>query len=191
MTGSPSDSCSWTWRVDVAELGVAVGMARALQGLAVRLQAVAHLVEQLRHRLVADRVAPLGAAPPRGSGRSCSSSAGGLRVAPGGRLDERLEVRPQGRVALLDGRASGARPADPAPADGRTRADIGDPPRDRRPGQRRSPGRRPPRRPARWRAPRTPTISRRARSSSSGATARYRAPIAASSTTHRSYHIGN
>ena len=36
-----------------------------------------------------------------------------------------------------------------------------------------------------------PAISRRDRSSSSGETTRYRATMAASSITHRWYHIGN
>jgi len=43
-------------RVDVPELGVPVGVAGSLEHLPVRLEAVAQVVEQLRHRLVTDGV---------------------------------------------------------------------------------------------------------------------------------------
>ncbi len=110
--------------VDVRELGVPVGMARALERLAVRLEAVAQVVEQLRHGLVADRVAP----PTQLRGQVADApggpAQGGLRVAPGGRLDERLEVRAQRRVAPLDRRSAGTRPADASAAESLSRADI-------------------------------------------------------------------
>jgi len=35
---------------------------------------------------------------------------GGLGIAPGAGLDERLEIGAQGRIALLDGRSPGAQP---------------------------------------------------------------------------------
>ena len=124
MTGSPRDSCSWTASLDVAELGVAVGMARPLERLAVGLEAVAQLVEQLRHGLVADRVtlpAQLGGEVADAPGRPAQRA---LRVAPGRRLDERLEVRPQRRVALLDGWSPGTRPPDPPAVEALPRPDI-------------------------------------------------------------------
>ena len=160
ITGSPRESCSWTALVDVAELGVAVGVARALERLAVGLQAVAHLLEQLGHGLVADRVAQaaelvgeVADAPGRPAQR-------GLGVAPGAGLDERLEVGAQRRVALLDGWPSGPRPADPAATEGLARRGH----RRCRAGpscaRDRSPGPPPPRRPdrSRWLRPRPPAV---------------------------------
>ncbi len=45
--------------VDVLELRIAIGMLRAFDGLSCRLKAVAVLVEQLGHGLVADSNLPL------------------------------------------------------------------------------------------------------------------------------------
>ena len=117
---------------DVPELRVAVGVAGAFERLAVGLQAVAHVVEQLRHGLVADPVATpseLGREVADAPGRPAQ---GGLGIAPRGGLDERLQVRAQGRVALLDGRSPGARPPDPAAVQALAGADIGHPTRHRR-----------------------------------------------------------
>ena len=153
-------------------------------------QAVAQSCEQLGHRLVADRMAlsaelrgEVADAPRRPAQR-------GLGVTPGGRLDERLEVGPQRRVALLDGWPSGTRPPDPPALEPLARPDVVHAARDGRAREAGRPGHR--RHPAPADGQRLgPAISRRARSSSSGETARYRAAMAVSSITHRSYHICN
>ena len=54
MTGQPRGEVSAADLVDVAELGVAVGVLLPLQGLGVGLQAVAEVVEQLADDAVAD-----------------------------------------------------------------------------------------------------------------------------------------
>ena len=52
MTGSPPTRAgAGRPRVDVSELGIAVGMVRPFEGLAVGLEAVAHLTQQLRTEL--------------------------------------------------------------------------------------------------------------------------------------------
>src|ERR1700694_2453910 len=60
--------------VDVAKLRIPVGMAIALRGLAVALQAVARIVEQSGDQGAAHRVAPARRPPPEGSSPANSFS---------------------------------------------------------------------------------------------------------------------
>ncbi len=100
--------------VDVLELRVAVGVVRPFDRLPVGLQAVAQLVEQLRHHPMA------GAVPLPGQFRGQPADAlarpaqGRLRIPARGRLDQRLQVRDQRRILLDRPLAPAARAADPA-----------------------------------------------------------------------------
>jgi len=99
--------------VDVAELRIPVGMAVALRGLAVALQAVPRLIEQVADQgpayLVTLRLERLGqtahalAAPPQRR----------FGITPRRRLDRRLEIWEQRLVFRNCSLASGARPPDP------------------------------------------------------------------------------
>src|SRR5271167_40973 len=99
--------------VDVAELRIPVGMAVALRGLAVALQAVPRLIEQVADQGAADLVTlrlqrlrqpahALAGPPQRRS-----------RITPRRRLDQRPEIVEQCRVLGSRRFASGSRPPDP------------------------------------------------------------------------------
>src|SRR5512135_3182125 len=89
-------------RVDVAELGIAVGVLLALQGLGPRLQAVAEVMEQLADDAMADGEAPLG----QGLGQLARTLAGlpqrGHRVAAGLGSDQSLQGTEDRRRLLAD-----------------------------------------------------------------------------------------
>ena len=84
--------------VEVTELRVAVGMAGSFAGLAVGLQAVAHLAQQIGHDVMADAMAK-----PVQPGRQVAQALGRPqqrrhRVAARRRLDQFLQVGEQARV---------------------------------------------------------------------------------------------
>jgi hypothetical protein len=121
--------------VEVFELGVAVGMVGPLEDLAVGLQAVAHLVQELRHGLVTDRMPPafeFGGKPADALGRPAQRRLG---VAPGRGFDERFQVGPQGRVTVRCPGPAGAWPADPAALEGLSGPDVSHAPPDGRTGE--------------------------------------------------------
>ena len=81
--------------IDIAELGVPVGMAGAFRGLAIALQAEPALPENRAHQRMADRVA-LGLKRCREPAQALARPAQRrLRIAPRRRLDQRLQIRNQ------------------------------------------------------------------------------------------------
>ena len=101
--------------VEVAELAVAVGMLGALDLLGGGLQRVAHRhASSFATVLGADRVALRGQLVGQLAGRLAGPPQRRLRIAPGGRLDQRVQGRQQARVALGRLGASRARRGGPA-----------------------------------------------------------------------------
>jgi len=100
-------------RVDVAELGVAVGMACPFAGLAVGLQAVAERAQRGPDRIVTDAVAER--TQPRGQVAQALSRPleRCFRVAAGRRLDQVAQIVEQARVGGGERLAPAARPANP------------------------------------------------------------------------------
>ncbi len=100
-------------RIEVSKLGVTVEMLRPCARLAVGLQTIPPLVQQLRYLLIADAM-PL---PPQLGGQPAHTLARPaqrrLRIAPRARLDQPLQVRPQRGVVRFQRLASTARPAHP------------------------------------------------------------------------------
>jgi hypothetical protein len=98
--------------LNVLEPGVAVGVAFALLGLAIGLEAVAQVRPEARHRLMAD-VMPEGAE--RLGEVPCtlaSPQQRGHRIAARGGIDEAFQVVEQGAIAGGPARTTGAGAAD-------------------------------------------------------------------------------
>src|SRR3954452_15068760 len=116
--------------VDVGELAVAIGMAGALQGLAVGLPAVAQfLPQQLADRVRADRVAHRTQFV-----RELGVTLGNPQqrphwIAKGCRLDQAAQIRQERRILVLHGLATAAGTTDLARRQGRL-IQIGQPPPD-------------------------------------------------------------
>ena len=98
-------------RIEIFKLGVAVGVRRAFEALPWRLQTVAQLVEEPAHRRRADP-------PPllrqrRGQLRATLArpAQGRHGVAPGQRIDQRLQGVPKARLRVLEARTPRARTA--------------------------------------------------------------------------------
>ena len=108
--------------VEVAELGVAVGVLAALDGLGVGLQAEALLVQQVGHRVGADPVPLRGSAPSASCpGRLRRPPQRRHRVPPRVGLDQRQQRRraapdPARSTACGRARAARTRPDGSAPA---------------------------------------------------------------------------
>ena len=83
--------------VDVAELRIPVGVAVALLGLAVALQAVTRIIEQFGDQGAAHLMALLLAALAPVGARSCRSTAAAIPDPPRRRFDQRLEIPQQAR----------------------------------------------------------------------------------------------
>ena len=120
-------------RVDVGELGVAIGVAAALARLAVALQAVAQVAQRLRDPLVTDPVPQL----TQGHRQLAHALAGPaqrrLRGPARHRLHQPLQVVAHARVGLHDLPAPAARAADPPRrGTGDRPGQLGDPQPDRR-----------------------------------------------------------
>jgi len=127
--------------VEMGELGVAVGVARALERLAVGLEAVAQLVEQLADQPVTDHVPTLLQLGGQVAHAPRRPAQGALGIAPGRGLDERLEVGHKRRVTLDGALSAATRPADTAPRRSRL-AQLPDPAPDRGPRRTGRPGHR-------------------------------------------------
>jgi hypothetical protein len=119
--------------VEVRKLGVAIRVGAAFERLAVGLQAVAQLPQQLGDQLMADPM------PPRPQlGRQLAHALAGpaqrgLRITARGRLDQPLQIRPQRRVGVHRPLPASAGPSHPLrgrPHGGR-RAQLGQPRLDR------------------------------------------------------------
>ena len=102
--------------VDVDELRVPVRMLISLQRLAVRLQAVAQLVQQPVHRAFADPVARVLEFPRQPRRTAAGPAQRPRRVAPRGRIDQRFQRRHQAAVVNGQRLATRARAAQPSPS---------------------------------------------------------------------------
>src|SRR3954449_13439011 len=101
-------------RVDVFELGVAVGVACALAGLAVGLQAEAEPAQQSADQLLAGGEAALGQRASEVALALADPQQGGLGIATDGRLHQLAQSLQQARLRLQRRPASTARAADAA-----------------------------------------------------------------------------
>jgi hypothetical protein len=98
--------------IDILELGVAVGMSRALLGLAVALQAIARPLEQGGYGALGDRVVFAGQLL-RQVGRALAGpQQRRFGMAAGGRFEQRFQGLLKMRIDLNQGLASATRPAD-------------------------------------------------------------------------------
>src|SRR5215213_3351555 len=98
--------------VDVFELGVAVGVARALAGLAVGLQAEAEPAQQSADQLLAGGETALGQRASEVALAFADPQQGGLGIAADGRLHQLAQSLQQARLRLHRRLASTARAAD-------------------------------------------------------------------------------
>ena len=97
--------------VDVVELRIAVGIVRSLARLAVGLQAVVELVQQLADKRAADFVAHVAQAPAELAQALACPQQRRLRVAPRLRLDQATQIVEQARIGLAHRLAPAARAA--------------------------------------------------------------------------------
>ena len=86
--------------VEVAELGIPVGMLAPFQRLGRGLQAVAGVLEQRGHRPIPDPVAPLLQGARQLPGALAGPPQRRHRIAARVRVDQRLQIGQQGRVSL-------------------------------------------------------------------------------------------
>ena len=100
ITGSPGGQVLAGLVVEVGELGVAVGVLAALDGLGVGLQAEPLLVQQPGHGVRADPVPGRGQLRGQLAGRQRRPAQRRLRVPAPGRLHQRQQRRHQRRVGL-------------------------------------------------------------------------------------------
>ena len=116
---------------DVSKLRIPIAVICALLSLAVALQAVVLLVQQLRHLHVTDRMAPRTEAEGNHPRALADPAQRGLRVTPGVSLDHLVQELEQFGIGNRNGIAPGSRPANPSRLERLTRADLSHPLEDR------------------------------------------------------------
>jgi hypothetical protein len=106
--------------VQVGELSISIRVLLALFELDVRLQAVAHLVEQSHHGTAADPMAHLAQGIGQLLGALAGPAQGRGRVSTRGRLDQPIQVGDQRGVGVLEPLAPAARNTRSSPRRHRT-----------------------------------------------------------------------